>query len=95
MKHPGMFEHFAKATMNEIMEKYLLYIYSKFLEYDPLSSVDFVEEYTRTIDSETSSLSLPENAIPIIDPSGFFSAIMILRSGKAAEEEINDKKQPY
>jgi len=26
--------------------------------------------------------------------SGFFSAIMVLRSGKAAEEEINDKKQP-
>ena len=46
-----MFEHFAKVTMNEIMEKYLLIIYSKFLEYDPLSSVDFVEEYTRTIDS--------------------------------------------
>lgn len=55
MKHHGMFEHFAKVTMNEIMEKYLLYIYSKFLEYDPLSSVDYVEEYTRTIDSETSS----------------------------------------
>lgn len=55
MKHLGMFEHYAKVTMNEIMEKYLLYIYSKFLEYDPLSSVDFVEEYTRTIDSQTNS----------------------------------------
>lgn len=55
MKHHGMFEHYAKATMNEIMEKYLLIIYSKFLEYDPLSSVDFVEEYTRTIDSTTSA----------------------------------------
>ena len=53
MKHLGMFEHYAKATMNEIMEKYLLIIYSKFLEYDPLSSVDYVEEYTRTIDSTT------------------------------------------
>ena len=51
MKHHGMFEHFAKVAMNEIMEKYLLIIYSKFLEYDPLSSVDYVEEYTRTIDS--------------------------------------------
>lgn len=55
MKHHGMFEHYAKVTMNEIMEKYLLIIYSKFLEYDPLSSVDFVEEYTRTIDSTTSA----------------------------------------
>ena len=30
MKHHGMFEHYAKVTMNEIMEKYLLIIYSKF-----------------------------------------------------------------
>lgn len=50
-----MFEHFAKTTMNEIMEKYLLFIYSKFLEYDPLSSVDFVEEYKRVIDTSTES----------------------------------------
>lgn len=55
MKHHGMFAHYAKVAMNEIMEKYLLYIYSKFLEYDPLSSVDYVEEYTRTIDSTTSA----------------------------------------
>ena len=55
MKLLGMFAHYAKAAMNEIMEKYLLIIYSKFLEYDPLSSVDYVEEYTRTIDSQTSS----------------------------------------
>lgn len=55
MKHLGMFAHFAKVTMNEIMERYLLIIYSKFLEYDPLSSVDYVEEYTRTIDSTTSA----------------------------------------
>ncbi len=38
--------------MNEIMEKYLLFIYTKFLEYDPLSSVDYVEEYTREIEGE-------------------------------------------
>lgn len=55
MKHLGMFEHFAKVAMNEIMEKYLLIIYSKFLEYDPLSSVDFVEEYKRVIDTSTES----------------------------------------
>lgn len=52
---PDLFMHFAKSTMNEIMEEYLLKIYSKFLEYDPLSSVDYVEEYTRTIDSESES----------------------------------------
>lgn len=38
--------------MNEIMEGYLLKIYTKFLEYDPLSSVDYTETYTRKIDTE-------------------------------------------
>ena len=52
---PWLFRHYAMSTMNEIMEKYLLLIYSKFLKYDPLSSVDYVEEYTRTIDNESES----------------------------------------
>ncbi len=50
---PEIFEIYARGTMTEIMEEYLLKIYSKFLEYDPLSSVDFVEEYTRTIENES------------------------------------------
>lgn len=48
---PYLFRHYAILTMNEIMEEYLLKIYTKFLEYDPLSSVDYVEEYTREIES--------------------------------------------
>lgn len=52
---PALFRHYAKVTMNEIMEEYLLKIYTKFLEYDPLSSVDYVEEYTRTIDVASES----------------------------------------
>lgn len=35
--------------MQEIMERYLPLIYSNFFEYDPLSNVDFTEEYTREI----------------------------------------------
>lgn len=50
---PELFEHYAKTTMNEIMEEYLLKIYTKFLEYDPLSSVDYIEEFERTINSDT------------------------------------------
>ena len=52
---PSLFCHYAKVTMNEIMESKLLKIYTKFLEYDPLSSVDYVEEYTRQIDTEQNS----------------------------------------
>lgn len=46
---PELFEHYCKLTMNEIMEKYLLIIYTKFMEYDPLSSVDYEETYERKI----------------------------------------------
>ena len=49
---PALFKHYALVTMQEIMEKYLLLIYTKFLEYDPLSSVDYDETYTREIQGE-------------------------------------------
>lgn len=52
MKPLGLFKHFAKVTMQEIMERYLPKIYSNFFEYDPLSNVDFTETYTRQIDNE-------------------------------------------
>lgn len=46
---PALFKHYAKVKMQEIMERQLSKIYSNFLEYDPLSNVDFTEEYTREI----------------------------------------------
>lgn len=52
---PALFAHYAKVTMNEIMESYLLKIYTKFIEYDPLSSVDYTEEYTREINTDQKS----------------------------------------
>ena len=55
MKLHGLFKHYAKLTMQEIMERYLLRIYSKFFEYDPLSSVDYTETYTRKITGESGS----------------------------------------
>lgn len=52
---PALFKHYAKVTMQEIMERYLPKIYSNFLEYDPLSNVDFTEEFTREIIGSSSS----------------------------------------
>lgn len=54
---PALFSHYAKLTMNEIMGRYLLKIYTQFLEYDPLSSVDYTEEYTREIEAEQNAKS--------------------------------------
>ena len=60
---PELFKHYAKVYMQEIMERQFPKIYSNFLEYDPLSNVDFTEEYTREIEgsSEGSSNSNSKN----------------------------------
>lgn len=52
LETPALFKHYAKVKMQEIMESKLLKIYTKFLEYDPLSSVDYTEEFRREINSE-------------------------------------------
>ena len=52
---PYLFRHFAIITMKMIMERYLPKIYSNFLEYDPLSNVDFTETYTREIEGQSSN----------------------------------------
>lgn len=45
----ALFKHYAKVTMQEIMERYLPLIYSKFLEYDPLMNIDYTEKFERNI----------------------------------------------
>lgn len=52
---PALFKLYAKIEMKKIMERYLPKIYSNFLEYDPLSNVDFTETYTREISGETAN----------------------------------------
>ena len=52
---PALFKHYAKIEMEKIMERKLPAIYSKFLEYDPLSNVDFTETYTREISGESTN----------------------------------------
>lgn len=45
----GLFKHYAKVYMQEIMERYLPLIYSNSIEYNPLVNVDYEEEFTRNI----------------------------------------------
>lgn len=52
---PALFRHYSLVTMNEIMERYLPLIYSNYFEYDPLSNVDFTEEYTREIQGDANT----------------------------------------
>lgn len=57
----GLFKHYAKVYMQEIMERYLPLIYSSSIKYDPLVNVDYQEEFTRNItgsgESESESTS--------------------------------------
>lgn len=49
---PALFEHYAKITMEEIMEDYLPVIYSNSIKFDPLVNVDFTETFEREIEGE-------------------------------------------
>lgn len=52
---PALFKHYAKVYMNEIMERKLPLIYTNFLEFDPLSNVDYTETYTREIEGNSNA----------------------------------------
>lgn len=45
---PALFKHYAKVTMQEIMEEKLPLIYSNSIIYDPLVNVDYTETFKRT-----------------------------------------------
>lgn len=44
---PYLFKHYAKVTMQELMESKLPLIYSNSIQYDPLVNVDFTETFER------------------------------------------------
>ena len=53
----GLFKHYAKVYMQEIMERYLPLIYSISINYDPLVNVDYEETFTRNITGSAESES--------------------------------------
>lgn len=63
---PALFEHYAKITMEEIMQSKLPEIYTIAIEYDPLINVDFTETFNRQATgsgtNEGSSTSSSENS---------------------------------
>lgn len=49
----GLFAHYVKTFMQEIMEDYLPVVYSNSIEFDPLVNVDFTETFNRTNSGES------------------------------------------
>lgn len=52
---PAMFEHFAKVKMNNIMDKYLLLIYSSSLSLNPLRDINTTHTTSRTVENTNST----------------------------------------
>lgn len=57
----GLFKHYAKVYMQEIMERYLPLIYSNSINYDPLVNVDYTETFERNIKGTGESESTSTN----------------------------------
>lgn len=53
----GLFKHYVKVKMDELMEEKLPLIYSSSIHYDPLVNVDYTETYSRQIDDEGHSFA--------------------------------------
>ena len=92
----GLFKHYAKVTMDEIMEEYLPLIYSSSIKYDPLINVDYTETFTRTANVDntgTSTSNSDSTAIASDTPQGRVSRAQILAGNYATSttgSEINN-----
>lgn len=95
-----IFKHYVKATMREIMQRYSLKIYTLFLEFDPLSNVDYIETYTKNITGTANSTTNSNNSGLTINsdtPQGQTSKAKILEGKYASsastgesESNVND-----
>lgn len=52
---PGMFIHYARNTMRELMSRYALVIYSCSVKFDPINNIDYTENYREQTTSEGKS----------------------------------------
>lgn len=98
----GLFKHYAKVYMKEIMERYLPLIYSKSIEYNPLVNVDYEETFTRNITGNGESESTSTNnasglSVNSDTPQGNINKASILAGNYASntgasetESSIND-----
>lgn len=58
----GLFKHYAKVTMDELMEEYLPLIYSASIEYDPLVNIDYTETFTRSANVDNTGRSVSNSS---------------------------------
>ena len=57
----GLWKHYVKVTMDELMEEYLPLIYSSSIMYDPLVNVDYTETFSRTANVDNTGRSVSDS----------------------------------
>ena len=97
LETPALFKHYAKVKMQELMEKYLMIIYTNCIEYDPFESVDFHITESRTINNsnETSGTSTSNSngsglVVNSNTPQGQISKETILEGAYASNTSANE-----
>lgn len=89
----GLFKHYAKVRMKELMEEYLPLIYSASIQYDPLVNVDFTETFSQsetgnaTTNSQASGSGLQINSDT---PQGQINKSAILNGDYATSTQGNE-----
>lgn len=100
---PKLFSHFAKVKMNNIMDKYLLLIYSNSLGLNPLEDINTTHTENRTLNNTNSatgtstsvSSSNNENSGLVVNsntPQGEISKTNILNGAYASSTSANENE---
>ena len=93
----GLFKHYAKVIMQELMEEYLPLIYSASIQYDPLVNVDYTETFNRTADNTGESNSTSNNISSGIvvgsnTPQGRITKENVLNGDYASSTSANENE---
>ena len=93
----GLFKHYAKVLMQELMEEYLPLIYSASIKYDPLVNVDYTETFNRSADNTGQSNSSSSNSssgliVGSNTPQGQINKQSILQGNYASSTSANENE---
>lgn len=89
----GLFKHYAKVEMQELMEEYLPLIYSASIDYDPLINVDYTETFERTANVENGgSANSSGLGVASDTPQGQISKASILAGNYATSTSASENE---
>lgn len=87
----GLFKHYVKVTMQELMEEYLPLIYSSAIKYDPLVNIDYTETFSRTANN-TGNANSSGLGVASDTPQGQISKNAILNGSYASSTTASENE---